>query len=122
VGREALVTRREQLVLQGVEVVVVRIPALFEDANPVDVDEADPRLDQPAAQEDRLPELIASVTPLGWLVLRWLSERTTMYLSACRARCGRCSQTRMPGTLLAMGLNSPRISSGASGFMSKVSW
>ena len=34
---------------------------------------------------------------------------------------GRCSQTCKPGTLVAMGLNSPRISGGASGFRSNVS-
>jgi hypothetical protein len=34
---------------------------------------------------------------------------------------GRCSQTRMPGTLVAMLPNVPRTSAGAFGFMSNVS-
>ena len=43
---------------------------------------------------------------------------------ACRAgrrACGKCSQIGMPGTLVAIGRNSPRIPSGASGFMSNES-
>ena len=49
--REGLVARREQLVLQGVEVVVVRVPALFEDADPVDVHQPYTGLYQPAPQQ-----------------------------------------------------------------------
>ena len=37
------------------------------------------------------------------------------------ASFGICSQTWMPGTLVAMGLNSPRYSTGESGFISQVS-
>src|SRR5688572_20861058 len=44
------------------------------------------------------------------------------YLSACLASCGRCSQMSMPGTFVLIGLNAPRNSAGASGFMSNVSW
>ena len=40
---------------------------------------------------------------------------------SARASCGRCSQIWMPGTAVAIGLNSPRISAGASGFMSSES-
>src|SRR6516165_2317173 len=40
------------------------------------------------------------------------------YLSARRASRGRSSEIDMPGTLVAMGRNSPRTVSGASGFMS----
>jgi len=43
------------------------------------------------------------------------------YLSARAASRGKCSQTVTPGILLAIGLNSPRISGGASGFMSNMS-
>jgi hypothetical protein len=37
------------------------------------------------------------------------------------ATSGRCSQISMPETAVGMGRNSPRISGGASGFMSKLS-
>ena len=43
-------------------------------------------------------------------------------LSIIEASCGSNSQISMPGTLVAMGLNSPRISTGASGFKSIRSW
>ncbi len=42
-------------------------------------------------------------------------------LSMIGAMCGNRSQMGNPGTLLAIGLNSPRMASGALGFMSKVS-
>src|SRR6201988_2470226 len=42
-------------------------------------------------------------------------------LSACFAVWGRCSQICMPGTFVEIGLNSPRISFGAFGFIAKVS-
>ncbi len=38
-----------------------------------------------------------------------------------RAVCGSNSQSWMPGTEVGIGWNSPRISTGASGFMSQVS-
>jgi len=44
-----------------------------------------------------------------------------VYLSACFAVERRWLADLKPGTLVGMGLNSPRISLGASGFMSKVS-
>ena len=56
-----------------------------------------------------------------WLFSRWDSERTRAYWSARAARRGRCSQMCTPGTVVAIGLNSPRISGGASGFRSNVS-
>src|SRR5688572_17965132 len=42
-------------------------------------------------------------------------------LSACAASLGNSSETWMPATLVAIGLNSPRISAGASGLGSNVS-
>ena len=38
------------------------------------------------------------------------------------ASCGNTSQISMPGTLVAIGLNSPRISAGASVLISHMSW
>ena len=55
------------------------------------------------------------------LVSRWARLRTRVYLSARAARRGRCSQILSPGRRVAIGLNSPRISAGASGFMSNIS-
>jgi len=43
------------------------------------------------------------------------------YLSARQASKGKCSQTCTPGRRVAIGRNSPRISAGASGFMSNMS-
>src|SRR5688572_7806059 len=43
------------------------------------------------------------------------------YLSARAASLGKCSLIEMPGTEVAIGLNSPRISAGASGLGSQVS-
>ena len=40
---------------------------------------------------------------------------------SARPGTGRCSQIRMPGTAVSIGLNSPRMPSGASGFMSNES-
>src|SRR6266704_1397745 len=57
----------------------------------------------------------------SWLFSFDFIERSKVYLSACFAVKGRCSQIWMPGTLVGIGLNSPRYSLGASGFMSKVS-
>ena len=42
-------------------------------------------------------------------------------LSTLAASLGRCSQIRRPGTDVSIGLNSPRMPSGASGFMSNES-
>ena len=41
---------------------------------------------------------------------------------AGRRSCGKTSPIWMPGTLVAIGLNSPRISTGASVLMSHMSW
>src|SRR5947208_2914098 len=49
------------------------------------------------------------------------NDRTSAQCRIRRAKSGKCSQTCTPGTSVAMGENSPRISAGASGFMSKVS-
>ena len=43
------------------------------------------------------------------------------HFSEMRASLGRCSQMWVPGVRVRMGLNSPRTSMGASGFMSKLS-
>src|SRR3990172_8466328 len=48
-------------------------------------------------------------------------ERMIVYLSATLASSGINSQISMPGTLVAIGLNSPRYSFGASGFRSNIS-
>src|SRR5438309_1908926 len=51
----------------------------------------------------------------------WYSERTNVTLSATDAIFGRCSQTLTPDALVSIGLNSPRMPSGASGFRSHMS-
>ena len=50
--------------------------------------------------------------------MRCSIDRSRHSLSICAASRGKCSQSWMPGTRVAIGLNSPRISTGASGFMS----
>mgnify|MGYP006162324325 CR=1 FL=1 len=44
--------------------------------------------------------------------------RISAHLCITFASFGKCSQIQMPGTLVGMGLNSPRMLSGASGFKS----
>ena len=56
-----------------------------------------------------------------WTFIRWVIDRSRQTLSIARASRGRCSQSWMPGTGVAIGRNSPRISAGASGFMSQRS-
>ncbi len=51
----------------------------------------------------------------------WVIDRTIASRSIRFASRGRCSVIRMPGTFVAIGLNSPRTPSGASGFMSQMS-
>ena len=51
----------------------------------------------------------------------WVSERTSAQRWLRSASIGKCSQMSMPGVLVLIGLNSPRIACGASGFMSKLS-
>ena len=51
----------------------------------------------------------------------WLIDRTIESRCACRASSGKCSLIEMPGTLVAIGRNGPRMPSGASGFRSQVS-
>src|SRR6516165_11875982 len=63
----------------------------------------------------------SSIDPSLWADISWCSERTSEYLSACRARSGKSSQISIPATLVWMGEKGPRYSLGASGFMSQVS-
>jgi hypothetical protein len=96
-----------------------------------DGDEPDARLDQAAGQQEALAQ-VGQAAKLAVLALAVVSrvepipladpERTRVKWCACRASIGRCSQNERPGTVVAIGLNSPRISSGASGFMSQRSW
>ncbi len=51
----------------------------------------------------------------------WWADRRVVPRCASLANLGKCSQYWSPGTLVAIGLNSPRIASGAFGFMSQVS-
>src|SRR5205823_5400625 len=51
----------------------------------------------------------------------WLSERTTEILSATSAVFGRCSLMRTPVAFVGIGLNVPRMPSGASGLGSHMS-
>ncbi len=57
----------------------------------------------------------------SWPPLAPTTERMTAHLSMRAASCGKTSQIWMPGTLVAIGLNSPRISAGASVLMSHMS-
>ena len=66
------------------------------------------------------PHRVANAAAL-WLVIGWCIARMTARRSITRAVCGMCSQTRSPGTLVAIEPNSPRTSAGAFGFMSTVS-
>ena len=61
------------------------------------------------------------VPAMPWSVSSWCIVRTRENLSAQHARPGSNSQIRMLGTLVAIDTNGPRYSTGASGFMSKVS-
>ena len=54
-------------------------------------------------------------------VIVWPSERTSAQRSITFASPGMCSQIDTPGAAVAIGRNSPRISSGASGFRSHMS-
>ena len=57
----------------------------------------------------------------SWLSSRVVSDRTIANSWACRAVRGSSSLNRIPGSLVAIGLDGPRISTVASGFGSKVS-
>ena len=59
--------------------------------------------------------------PTLWSAVAWCRLRMIAILSITRACRGNSSQSSMPGTLVAIGLNSPRNSLGASGFRSYVS-
>src|SRR5262245_11734275 len=52
----------------------------------------------------------------------WVKVRIRQARCIQRARRGRCSQMRTPGAEVAIGLNSPRISAGASGLRLTMSW
>ena len=67
-----------------------------------------------AMNPDREP--FECAVPVLWCRLRIIAT-----LSIFRANSGKCSQISAPGTLVLIGLNLPRMSSGASGFMSHVS-
>ena len=54
-------------------------------------------------------------------VCRWFTVRTMAKRSACLARLGRSCETWMPVTLVAIGLNGPRMESLALGFGSQRS-
>ena len=56
-----------------------------------------------------------------WSLDGCVSDRQSAQSRLRRASIGRCSQTRRPGVSAAMGRNSPRCSSGASGLGSKLS-
>jgi hypothetical protein len=58
---------------------------------------------------------------LLWHPPLWKTERTMTEWCIQRAIFGKCSQRLMPGALVAMGLNSPRIPTGASGLRSNMS-
>ena len=58
----------------------------------------------------------------SWRSVAPTTERITAALSIRPASCGKTSQISMPGTLVAIGLNSPRISAGASVLISHMSW
>ena len=51
----------------------------------------------------------------------WVTDRTMRMRSTSLAIRGNSSETRMPSTFVEIELSSPRISAGASGFMSQVS-
>ena len=59
--------------------------------------------------------------PAEWSFDGCVSDRTSAHRSDRAASSGRCSQIRTPGVRVAIGWNSPRMSSGASGFRSKLS-
>ena len=56
-----------------------------------------------------------------WFTSVWVIDRIKQTLSSRRAMPGRCSHTRTPGRAVWMVENSPRYSTGASGFGSRVS-
>jgi hypothetical protein len=56
-----------------------------------------------------------------WLRIGWCRPRTRASRPMTGADSGRCSQTRTPGTTVAIVWYSPRISAGASGLGSNVS-
>jgi hypothetical protein len=59
--------------------------------------------------------------PAPWSVIEWFRDRTSAHFPITPATFGRCSQTRTPAAFVSIGLNSPRYSSGASGFRSHMS-
>ena len=67
-----------------------------------------------------LPVSIACA-PTVWMLLSCVTDRMMAYLSAILANNGNCSLISIPGTLVFIGLNSPRRSAGASGLRSNVS-
>jgi hypothetical protein len=79
-----------------------------------------PACDPGPGEEDRLH--LGPVVATGVLVQpERVTDRTMRMRSTSRAIRGNSSDTRMPSTLVEIELSSPRISAGASGFMSQVS-
>ena len=68
-----------------------------------------------------LPTLRRYDASPAWAPLLPLIERMMANLSIILASNGKCSQISMPGTFVLIGLNSPRMPSGAVGFMSHIS-
>ena len=63
----------------------------------------------------------SSCVAVTWLTSEWCTERITARRCALAASAGKCSEIIRPGTLVAIGRNSPRTCSGASGLRSHVS-
>src|SRR4051794_6920967 len=63
--------------------------------------------------------VVAKATP--WIGYGCVTDRTTLTLSITRASRGNSSQTSSPGTTEGIDPSSPRTSTGAPGFGSKVS-
>ena len=68
----------------------------------------------------QLPVVMKGVARACWGMV-WASDRTTVHLSITAPRRRKCSQRRSPCARVAIGRNSPRMPSGASGFKSHMS-
>jgi len=65
---------------------------------------------------------ITQLVAVSWWSLLWAPERMSAILSITRAISGSFSPIERPGTVVGIVLYLPRMSSGASGLGSKVSW
>ncbi len=88
---------------------------------PWSLDRTEPSDGQPPAGALRLLRPVRHWMA-SWPPVAPTIERISTSLSMSRAICGRCWQIWMPGTLVEIGENSPRISDGASIFRSNRSW